>query len=533
MVAKTTLTSKILAGLSVLGIAGIAGLLMAQAGLSSSRVKNVAIDSDANGSFALLMETQARLVTDAQAANRILAGPTTGSAAVPTMRALVDADIPDVLTVNNGTINLTPIGSTTASTGRFTTLEATQVLDVSAATLRNNTLPGMKNVAMRFEGATIDNNETFIMVEDPTADVDVWLRNTSGTIVVAAESPLEIDGDTGTISLSGSFVQTDEENTFQEDQFFSEDVTVDSVFTANGAVHLGDAGQPIALSGEIANAGGRAIAFEGATADENELSLTVVDPTADRSIALPNASGTVAVSASSPLALNSTTGNLTVTGLSGTNTGDVSLTSSADELLGLSGQSLSLDAHPANRVLATATSGGSASPTMRALVAADIPWSSPGAIGSGTPAAVTGTTVTATTARWTDALPMPGGGGALIESSSIGMYVALNNTGDRAVLPIVVPGGATIKRVRCAVRGDVGSEVELVLEKRGWDSQTESVVMSGGVAHAGAGVETITLDPTDEVMSEGTIYYLYVECTDPSSPPQVLSIGYELGPRGL
>ena len=41
------------------------------------------------------------------------------------------------------------------------------------------------------------------------------------------------------------------------------------------------------------------IVFEGATDDGNETTLTVVDPTADRTISLPNASGTVIISDSS------------------------------------------------------------------------------------------------------------------------------------------------------------------------------------------------------------------------------------------
>jgi hypothetical protein len=35
------------------------------------------------------------------------------------------------------------------------------------------------------------------------------------------------------------------------------------------------------------------IVFEGATDDDNETTLTVIDPTADRTISLPNVSGTV------------------------------------------------------------------------------------------------------------------------------------------------------------------------------------------------------------------------------------------------
>ncbi len=37
------------------------------------------------------------------------------------------------------------------------------------------------------------------------------------------------------------------------------------------------------------------LVFEGATADAFETTLTVVDPTADRTITLPNSSGTVAL----------------------------------------------------------------------------------------------------------------------------------------------------------------------------------------------------------------------------------------------
>ena len=47
-----------------------------------------------------------------------------------------------------------------------------------------------------------------------------------------------------------------------------------------------------------------AIVFEGATADAYETTLTITDPTADRTITLPNASGTVAVSAGTGIDLS-------------------------------------------------------------------------------------------------------------------------------------------------------------------------------------------------------------------------------------
>lgn len=43
------------------------------------------------------------------------------------------------------------------------------------------------------------------------------------------------------------------------------------------------------------NVGAAGISFEGTTADANETTLNVVDPTADRTITLPNASGTVSL----------------------------------------------------------------------------------------------------------------------------------------------------------------------------------------------------------------------------------------------
>lgn len=56
--------------------------------------------------------------------------------------------------------------------------------------------------------------------------------------------------------------------------------------------------------------------FEGATADANETTLTVVDPTADRTVSLPNATGTVMLdSVSASLGTDDTYQGLTVAGL--------------------------------------------------------------------------------------------------------------------------------------------------------------------------------------------------------------------------
>ena len=59
-----------------------------------------------------------------------------------------------------------------------------------------------------------------------------------------------------------------------------------------------------ALSANQIIFGSTGILFEGATADIHETLFTVTDPTADRTITMPNASGTLAVSATSPITLS-------------------------------------------------------------------------------------------------------------------------------------------------------------------------------------------------------------------------------------
>ena len=65
------------------------------------------------------------------------------------------------------------------------------------------------------------------------------------------------------------------------------------------------------------------IVFEGATDDANETTLTVIDPTADRTISLPNETGTVL--------LRTTTENSFITGQTSITSGDIA--SASDELL--------------------------------------------------------------------------------------------------------------------------------------------------------------------------------------------------------
>jgi hypothetical protein len=103
-----------------------------------------------------------------------------------------------------------------------------------------------------FEGATANAFETTLQVTDPTADRTITLPDASGTVVLA-------DG-SGNVTVSG-------------------DLTVSGTTTTINSTTIN------ATTG---------IVFEGATANAFETTLAVTDPTADRTLTLPDETGTVA-----------------------------------------------------------------------------------------------------------------------------------------------------------------------------------------------------------------------------------------------
>ena len=94
-----------------------------------------------------------------------------------------------------------------------------------------------------FEGSTADANETLLTAADPTADRTITLPNATGT-----------------------------------------------VFTSGNPNDITDIG---IQAFDVVLGTGSDLKFEGATNNSNETTLTVVDPTADRTVTLPDATGTV------------------------------------------------------------------------------------------------------------------------------------------------------------------------------------------------------------------------------------------------
>jgi hypothetical protein len=130
--------------------------------------------------------------------------------------------------------------------------------------------------SITFEGATDNAFETTLAVTDPTADRTITFPDATGTVVLS-------DG-SGNVTVSG-------------------DLTVSGTTTTINSTTIN------ATTG---------IVFEGTTANDYETTLTVTDPTADRTITFPNVSGTVV-----------TTGNLGDTGATSTELGYLSGVTSA------------------------------------------------------------------------------------------------------------------------------------------------------------------------------------------------------------
>ena len=82
-------------------------------------------------------------------------------------------------------------------------------------------------------------------------------------------------------------------------------VTLRNYFYDYGLLKISKVKRPVISVGNITSTG-NSIVLEGATADGNETTLTVTDPTGDRTITFPDATGTVVTTGDS----NSVTGSM-------------------------------------------------------------------------------------------------------------------------------------------------------------------------------------------------------------------------------
>lgn len=179
------------------------------------------------------------------------------------------------------------VGAQIATNGSHTGITATYddagdgAIDLALDANASPTFAGLTlNGNLVFEGATANEFETTVTVTDPTADNTITIPNASGTVALLGTIALGTD-------TTGNYVSGITEGT---------GVTVTHT-PGEGSSPTVAIGQSVATSASPTFAGltinGGTIIFEGATANEFETTLSITDPTADNTITIPNASGTV------------------------------------------------------------------------------------------------------------------------------------------------------------------------------------------------------------------------------------------------
>jgi hypothetical protein len=184
-----------------------------------------------------------------------------------------------------------------------------------------------------FEGATPDDFETILQVVDPVSDVTITLPNATDTLVGKATTDTftnkSISGSTNTLSNIGNDSLTNSSVTVNGTSISlggSQTITAANpnaltIGTGlSGSSYDGASAVTVAIDSTVATTSGTqtltnktltspavngdGVVFEGTTADEFETTLTVVDPTADRTITLPNVTGTVITTGDSATVTN-------------------------------------------------------------------------------------------------------------------------------------------------------------------------------------------------------------------------------------
>jgi hypothetical protein len=245
---------------------------------------------DATGTVALTTDISVTAASTTTFSNKSisLGSNTVTSTLAQLNTAISDADVATLAgteTLTNKTLTSPTLTTPNIGVASGTSLTLTGDLTVQGTTTTiDSTTIAVKN-AFVFEGATTNDFETTLTVTDPTADRTITLPDASGTV------PLLTAAQTFTESrLVGSSYASN---------------IVDPTVIGPLKLEGGSYGVTIASSGDretfktwsfgtdgVLSAPGNII-FEGATANDYETTLAITDPTADRTITIPDATGTV------------------------------------------------------------------------------------------------------------------------------------------------------------------------------------------------------------------------------------------------
>tara|TARA_A100001035_G_scaffold165351_1_gene130971 strand:- start:686 stop:2134 length:1449 start_codon:yes stop_codon:yes gene_type:complete len=209
------------------------------------------------------------------------------------------------LTVGSTSISLGGTATTVAGLTSLTstTLEGSTTVRVGAADAANGIL--LNSSGITFEGSSADANETVLTVANPTADRTLTLPDNTGTLLSTGSSIANANLANSSVTVGSTSIALGATATTIAGLTSLTSTTLEGTTT----VRVGAAD---AANGLLLNSSG--ITFEGSTANAHETTLSVTDPTADRSIVFPDAAGTVvllgslSVASGSGLTYNSGTG---------------------------------------------------------------------------------------------------------------------------------------------------------------------------------------------------------------------------------
>jgi hypothetical protein len=178
-------------------------------------------------------------------------------------------------------------------------LLATSKNAVSGVAALNADINVITTTGVVFEGATANDFETTLAVTDPTEDRTITLPNVSGTVITTGN----ISDITSVGILTSSVVFEGTTANDFELTLAAGDPTADRTVSfpdAGGTLVVDSATQtltnktltsPLVSNLQITDG---SIVIEGSTPNDFETTITVTDPTADRTITIPDASGTIA-----------------------------------------------------------------------------------------------------------------------------------------------------------------------------------------------------------------------------------------------
>ena len=183
----------------------------------------------------------------------------------------------------------TTIAVTDPTADRTITLPNVSGTVITTGNLAEVTSAGIFSQNIVFEGSTANSFETTLAITDPTADRTVTIPNATDTLVGKATTDtltnksidLQTNTLTGSVSEFNSALQSDSFATLAGSN------TLTNKTLTSPIINTGTVGTSLTLLEDAV------MIFEGATNDSFETTLTTVDPTADRTVSLPNATDTL------------------------------------------------------------------------------------------------------------------------------------------------------------------------------------------------------------------------------------------------